>query len=126
MTAPKEFYRYEIDNTMSCVRIKLVMLELVNVTPAGYWIKRPNSSLDDKRWISKTSKKRFAYPTKKEAKISFMKRTQRRYDILNFQMSVCRTALENIDDLINNQEKSVFDNISASSFSLLHNNYYDY
>ena len=51
-------------------------------TPKGYWIKLggdPNHpSLSGKPlWISKTSVKRYAYPTKKEALFAFIKRKKR-------------------------------------------------
>lgn len=102
----KEFYRYEIDNTLESVRIELRTFEFFKETPTGYWIKFKGYSHSMwKKWIPKISKKRYAYPTKKEAKINFIRRTERRFQILSSQKIVCRIALENVDDLIRDGEK---------------------
>jgi len=100
----KIFYRYDINNSFDDIRIRLSEFVLLKETPQGYWITYPDENLSSdvawKKWVSKTGKKRFAYPTKREAKISFIRRTERRFQILNSQMNICKTALERVDDLI--------------------------
>jgi len=44
-------------------------------------------------WISKNSKKRYAYPTKKEALENFIKRNERRIEILKYQAWSCEIAV---------------------------------
>jgi len=69
---------------------------LIKETPKGYWIAYgggPNCLIGDKQWISKTSRKRFAYPTKKEAMTNFVKRTESRIKILEKQVLTCKMAL---------------------------------
>ena len=43
--------------------------------------------------MSKTCKKRFAYPSKEEALINFIKRTERRIGILDSQLMACKISL---------------------------------
>ena len=71
---------------------------LFKETPKGYWIGSGylNDGLlrDEGRWVSKTAKKRYAYPTKGEALINFIKRTEKRKNILEYQSLSCKLALE--------------------------------
>ena len=82
---PQTFYRF--DDLMydgGYVRLLERTFALDKETPCGYWIKDPDffgSDLDDRRWVSKTARKRFAYPTRALAIKSFIarKRQQKRY-----------------------------------------------
>lgn len=56
---------------------------LVKETPCGHWVHRRGSTKT--RWISKTSRKRLAYPTKKEAVSNLVARTSRRIALLDWQ-----------------------------------------
>lgn len=87
-----KFYRYIKFTTVSandddyklCIpsyNLKLEEFESTKETNKGYWIKLYSWSLDEK-WISKSSKKRFAYPTKEEALLNFKKRTEKYIEIL--------------------------------------------
>jgi hypothetical protein len=98
-----EFYRYDItkyanmsdDSYKSSLsisklfRIKLVLstYKLHKETPKGYWIysgsTKPYNIRSDCRWISKTAKKCYVYPTKKEALNAFLHRKKRQKHILN-------------------------------------------
>ena len=71
------------------------MFNLLKETPKGYWIGYGGvlGINGVKKWISKDSRKRYAYPTKKEALLNFTKRTQRRTEILESQLKTCLTAL---------------------------------
>ena len=64
-------------------------------TEKGYWIKIKNWDTHlFQKWVSKTSRKRFAYPTKEEALESFIKRTKRRIRIIKWQIQCCELSLE--------------------------------
>jgi hypothetical protein len=74
-------------------KIILQTLNLVKETPKGYWIcyGDPNSNLSiSKKWVSKTSKKRYAYPTLEEALQSFIKRNESMLKILTWKIEVCK------------------------------------
>ncbi len=76
-------------------KIELSEFSLVKETPKGYWIcyGKQGGTTIFKRWVSKTSKKRYAYPTKQEALQSFIKRNQRRIGILKWQLESCRISV---------------------------------
>ena len=65
-------------------------------TPKGYWIGYGDleSYRSNSRWVSKTGKKRFAYPTKEEALINFIKRNEMRVKILKRQTWSCEIAID--------------------------------
>lgn len=77
-------------------KIILQTFTLVRETPKGYWIKPPVLHVDAGKgaiWVSKTSRKRYAYPTKEEALSNLVIRTARRLNILQMQASLCQEAL---------------------------------
>lgn len=102
-----EFYRYELRNYASLdefgdvaghhTSVNLSTYHLIKETPKGYWIGFGGPFIswksDWKKWVSKTSRKRFAYPTKEEALHGFIKRTERRKKILQSQVHDCSMAL---------------------------------
>lgn len=103
-----KFYRYEAveyasidydgDYVMSSIPNPRVVLREYNMhreTPKGYWIGYGEARrLSSKGWwVSKTAKKRRAYPTKEEALNNFIKRTERRIKILSRQLDFCNFAL---------------------------------
>lgn len=106
----KTFYRYEtvqyasssdhdgICYESSYIKLELRQLNLFKETQKGYWIGYGSPVGSNWRgkshWISKTSKKRFAYPTKEEALENFIKRTECRMKILSHQINVCRTSID--------------------------------
>ncbi len=123
-----EFYRYEISTYVSMSdygygtdylsynRLNLITLNLHKETPKGYWIGYGDKTglFSTSKWVSKTGKKRYAYPTKEEALVNFTKRTERRMGILNSQISKCRDGLhmakkelETLNTLKNEQQQSI-------------------
>ena len=110
----KEFYRYEAITyavmggdgdykapTIPDPVIRLNTFYLVKETTKGYWINYSFGSLNGKPvWVSKTSKKRYAYPTKSEALNNFIKRTERRVSILQAHLNTCQAALYKAGKLI--------------------------
>ena len=70
--------------------------DLFKETPKGYWIGyghfgKLHSSWT--KWVSKTARKRYAYPTKEEALVNFKARTKKRMEILHYQALSCSLAL---------------------------------
>jgi len=75
---PTLFYRYNYDYNY----LRLITYKLVKETLKGYWISENNWSIADRKWIPKTSKKRWAYPTEKEALNYYILRSKKRISIL--------------------------------------------
>ena len=101
-----KFYRYEIKQYSNygydidgdyvpsslppTTKLELEEYNLIKETEKGYWI----GYTWFKKWVSKTSKKRFAYPTKEEALTNFIKRTERRINYLENDLDACKIGLE--------------------------------
>lgn len=105
------FYRYEAHETSSVDQFGDVIPKLVpnpkltlytynlhKETPKGYWIGYglhcPDNLRSNSIWVSKTAKKRYAYPTKEEALNNYIKRTEIRLKILNWNAWKCEIALK--------------------------------
>jgi hypothetical protein len=104
-----KFYRYEIveyavsdsegeyvNPTVPNPKVEVREYDLLKETPKGYWVGYGDLGYNKynwKKWVSKTSKKRFAYPTKEEALVNFTKRTEKRLRILDWQLQVCKISL---------------------------------
>ena len=101
-----KFYRYEDVQYEDGPRIHLHTLYLVRETPCGYWISANRhyqeadegkwfmAFTDRKRWVSKTSIKRYAYPTEQEAMANFKARKRRQIDILEYRLMRAKKALQ--------------------------------
>ena len=114
-----KFYRYEaieyaqmnsetgeyIDRVFPNPHLQINEYDLLKETPKGYWIGYESlnknlavsSKIDRytwKKWVSKTSRKRFAYPTEEEALENYTKRTEKRLKILEWQVLECRVGLD--------------------------------
>ena len=97
MNPPENFYRYELkgypnidqfgDPAEISWNLYMYKYDLLKKTPKGYWIgfKEFSCGLTWKKWISKTAKKRYAYPTEKEALNAYILRSKRRVEILEDQ-----------------------------------------
>lgn len=96
-----KLYRYVNMDYGIGPKISLDSYLVIKETPCGYWI--PKWSLisyiegDPKRWVSKTSRKRFAYPTAEEAMINFKARKKRQILILTSQLESAKLALQNVE-----------------------------
>lgn len=82
-----KFYRV-LDHTVdhgykTAVKTFLEVWHLVKETPKGYWISQYPNNQDwewaraERKWVSKTSVKRYAYPSIPEALNSWRKRKER-------------------------------------------------
>ena len=88
-----KFYRYEDSPFVWPPTYKLVILYLVKETPKGYWISYDHNYKEEvpwmkKRWVSKTTRKRYAYPTKEEALENYKARKNRQIKILKSRLEV--------------------------------------
>lgn len=104
------FYRYEaqeyasmsdVDNeygtsllSLPHVKLKISEYVVIRETPKGYWIGVKGFSSFWSKWVSKTARKRYAYPTREEALNNFIKRTEKRIKILNHQLLCSQIALD--------------------------------
>jgi hypothetical protein len=100
-TQPKNFYRYEdhLDYWNFYLNIpKLIIREinfkLVKETPKGYWIKQISILPEDERWVSKSSRNRYAFPTKAEAINNFLHRKSRQISILDKKLQQAKKAFD--------------------------------
>lgn len=83
------FYRYEEFHTEELMHIVERTFSLIKETPCGYWIGAYGDVFSwdiKKRWVSKTARKRYAYPTKEEAMNNFIKRKSRQSIILKYRL----------------------------------------
>jgi hypothetical protein len=105
------FYRYE--NTTYCglygylstERIEERRYYLIKETPCGWWIhsnrhhnlKGKNKMIlfhtERPHWVSKTSRKKFAYPTQNEALEGFKARKRRQITILEHKLMKAQAAI---------------------------------
>ena len=86
------FYRYKITKAAHTPLVVLDKYSLKRETPKGYWIGYSWTEFG-KKWVHKKSKKRFAYPTKEEAMVNFIKRTEKRIGYLERDLELCKLAL---------------------------------
>ena len=87
------FYRYENPGD----RIHLYEYPFLKETPKGYWI---GVFFEGEKWVSKTARKRFAYPTKELALESFKARKNRQILLLTTQLIKSKKALIIAEDMI--------------------------
>lgn len=94
-----KLYRYinysELDAYDNLIPIlKLNTYNVFKETPKGYWFNDLFAyKRKFKRWVSKTAKERFAYPTQEEALFAFKKRKLSEISILQSRLSFAKKAL---------------------------------
>ena len=107
-----QFYRYEareysagtdefgdpIHKIVPDPKVSLMTFNLHKETPKGYWIGYgfycPDNLRANARWVSKTGRKRYAYPTKEQALENFIKRKEKQVKILKHQTWSAEIALK--------------------------------
>lgn len=103
---PLLFEEYQYD---SLNELQLEQYEVLKVTSCGVWIFYPNRNkwntktnkydlgkkfILEKYWYKKTTNKRFAWPTKEEALISYKARKEKQIRLLEGQLEYIRKYLE--------------------------------
>ena len=104
-----EFYRYELERGKSFPALDLIVLNLVKETPKGYWIclGNPNQLHSFPRWVSKSSRKRYAYPSKEEALLGYMNRTKTRITYLERDLDNCRSGFRQAKLILSKLEDEI-------------------
>lgn len=74
------------------VSVVLLKYPIIKNTPKGCWV-RDYSSRGDRRHVCNNTRKRFAFPTAEEARVSFVARKRRQIKILQAQLDWTRKAL---------------------------------
>lgn len=92
------------------IRLSCFEYRVIKHTPKGVWLQQPYSP--DKKFVLKNAKKRFAYPTKREALISYIARQKRRLLILKSQIKDSEMGLRVADRMLSEMSESVL----SSSF----------
>jgi hypothetical protein len=98
-----EFYRYENHQEHLGTVIREYKFFLLRETKCGYWIipdyihKNGYMSEKYKKWVSKTSRKRYAYPSKEGAKENFIARKKRECLILMHRLKCAQISLRQLD-----------------------------
>lgn len=112
MNQTKTLYRYVADVDYGrdffrsqCIKLKLIKYTVQRYTPKGYVI---NIHPRETKWVSATHKKRFAYPTKHDAFINLLKRTEKRKLILTTQLEDTNAKL---DEIIKQSKDNNYDKI---------------
>jgi len=113
MEKEMKFYRYELLITIPMAddeygglsrhifryrQLSLITLNFHKETPKGYWIGygycEPDKLRSHSRWVSKNGKKRYAYPTKEEALVNYIKRTEKRKKYLQNDLFDCEEGIK--------------------------------
>lgn len=103
ISASKHLYRYEgYDGYATRHPVEYCVLR---ETEKGYWISTGYMTLGEQldllkykgpeKWVSKTGKKRFAYPTKEEAMVNYIARKKS-------QIKHCKNMIENAEKGLRN------------------------
>ena len=71
------------------VKLECYDFEVIKETLCGYWI----SFASTKKWVSKTSGKRYAYPTKQQALEGFLRRKSTQIKIYSAKLARAQTAV---------------------------------
>lgn len=102
---PIQYYRYEDvgesygteeDGYYTDLHIRLREYQVVKTTPCGVWIQE---FMDRRHFVRSDTRKRFAWPTKVEAKESFLRRKQKQLRILQAHVAEVLRAIELGKDL---------------------------
>jgi len=108
------FYRYETVTYASgdeyfeshgITKLDLHEYNLYKETPKGYWIGYGVIGMlhSKGKWVSKTSRKRYAYPTREDALVNYIKRTERHMCFLNEKLRQCKEGIKIAKQLLENE-----------------------
>ncbi len=107
---PTQLFRYEERLDTRGVHVDIRVFNVVKETPCGYWIDLYNGLFEydkhSRKWVSKTAKRRFAYPTEHEALTNFKARKRRQIEILQSRIHYAKVALRMADPEGEYQERS--------------------
>lgn len=78
------------DGDHTNIQVHLRRYKVIKHTPKGYWIEIP---FCEKKWVSDSTRKRFAYPTKEQASNNFIKRKECQIRLLQNRIDRANRAL---------------------------------
>lgn len=111
-------YRYETSGShTSQVGLFCDQFRAIRETPKGWWIEYWGDKGQARKWVAKTGRKRFAYPTKELALESFVARKQHMIAKLEYTLGTTKTALE-LAKQIQAGEKTDNDSLPNPGFTL--------
>jgi hypothetical protein len=96
-------YRYVLDASgQTMVTAYRCIFYVIKETPQGYWVvpswciplPSEDGCKEHRRWVSKDSRKRYCYPSDREAWVSFQARQARRLGILREQLKEAEAAVK--------------------------------
>lgn len=80
--------------------------KVLSETPCGYWVKEEHDwNNDDKKWVSKTGKKRLCYPTEKEAVFNLLCRRKHYLRILNARIQSSNDVIYECEKILRGVNK---------------------
>ena len=99
-----KLYRYKDFVYADCtIHISLQEYPILRKTPKGFWIKigehlemdedATPQKVPDEKWVSASSKKRYAYPTKAAALHNLICRRQSQIDIMSSRIGTARQVI---------------------------------
>lgn len=112
-----KFYRYTASKAIlsSDLHVYHLSYYMIKETPCGYWIsdqvagKHVDEDMKNpyfwKKWVSKTAKKRYAYPTKEEALESFLARKYRQAALARNTVEYAEEAIRKAEQIIEDKRK---------------------
>lgn len=104
----KALYRYDAEFWEECEggsiegEIKLFSYLVRRETPGGYWISV--NSARKLKWVSNYARKRFAYPSKRAALISFVARKRKQVEILGYNLRTMQGAVRKAEEMLHQEE----------------------
>lgn len=96
-----KLYRYDVEN-WDGTTLHGQDFKIVRHTPKGFWI----DVWGKEKWVNNYSNKRYAYPTKKEALESLIKRRTRYISILKARLKQSEEGIELAKDKLENPDST--------------------
>ena len=94
VTDKTKFYRYDgYPHDVTSFKYLLSSHDLIKETPCGYWVEFLWCKAG-RKWVSKTSVKKFAYLTKEEAFKSYIARKEKQLFHIKRMMGIVERSLE--------------------------------
>ena len=119
-------YRYDTSGSgTSSVALFLHKYQALKETTQGWWIEVWDHKERERKWVSKTARKRYAYETKELALNSYINRKKRMIAHLSNTLTVTQTAVE-LAMLIREGKKTDNDSLPNPAYVVSHSFEWEY
>lgn len=81
-------------------KLEVEEYDVVKETPQGKWV----NVWGIKKWVSNTSRKRYAHPTVEEAYKAFVYRKKKQMKLLNAELRACKEYLELAEEAVRTED----------------------